>query len=63
MLLIDHSFYEVTSRRITNAEERITDRTITDHLANMKVFCVMTLVPLWPVIIANWKGSAGKRGF
>jgi hypothetical protein len=51
--LIDHSFYVITSGRITNAEESIADRTISDHLANLKVFLVMTPAPLWPVNIAS----------
>jgi hypothetical protein len=38
VLLIDHSCYVVTSRRITNAEESINEKTNNDHLANMKVF-------------------------
>ena len=41
--LIVDSFYEVTSRKVTNAKESATDRTISDCLVKSKVFWVMTL--------------------
>ena len=63
VLLIDHSCYVVTSRRITNAEESITERTNNDHLANMKVFCVMTLRPFGWLIFLTGKDQQENVAF
>jgi len=43
---IGHYFYLVASRKITNATEMIADRNIISSIVNLKVFCVMKLVPL-----------------
>ena len=56
-------YYAVTSRKIINAKESVTDSIISNRQVSRKVLCVMTSAPLWLVVWVVGKEQSASVAF